>query len=187
MHCPISQVECIRLTGNKIKYVVCIQYSGSPSLVQRVVTIKVYKVWNFIKLQSLKIDHDMFRLKLAIIRWSKKCSGNIKYVGFDVLSALVMKSIILWDMMPCSPLSFNRRFGGTYHLHLQGRRTNFSKKQASRWQAACFLVFAVFISLHGVISQKMIFFKIMYAYCRHRCIKFGPPIRIQSYYIYNCL
>jgi hypothetical protein len=33
-----------------------------------------------------------------------------------------MKSIIFWDMTPCSPLSLNLRFGGTYRLHLQGRR-----------------------------------------------------------------
>jgi hypothetical protein len=38
-----------------------------------------------------------------------------------------MKSIIFWDMTPCSPLSFNRRFGGTYRLHFQGRRNWFSK------------------------------------------------------------
>jgi hypothetical protein len=38
-----------------------------------------------------------------------------------------MKSIIFWDMTPCSPLSFNQRFGGTHHLHLQGRRNKFSK------------------------------------------------------------
>jgi hypothetical protein len=25
-----------------------------------------------------------------------------------------MKSIIFWDMMPCSPLKVNRRLGGTY-------------------------------------------------------------------------
>jgi hypothetical protein len=30
-----------------------------------------------------------------------------------------MKSIIFWDMTLCSPLSVNRRFGGTYRLHLQ--------------------------------------------------------------------
>jgi hypothetical protein len=35
------------------------------------------------------------------------------------------KSIIFWDMTPCSPLSVNRRFGGTYRLHLQGRRNKF--------------------------------------------------------------
>jgi hypothetical protein len=38
-----------------------------------------------------------------------------------------MKRIIFWDMIPCSPFSFNRRFGGTYRLHLQGRRNKFSK------------------------------------------------------------
>jgi hypothetical protein len=31
-----------------------------------------------------------------------------------------MKSIIFWDVMPCSLLSCNRRFGGTYRLRLQG-------------------------------------------------------------------
>jgi hypothetical protein len=43
-----------------------------------------------------------------------------------------MKSIIFWDMTPCSPLSFNRRFGGTNRRHLKGRRNSFSKtsKQA---------------------------------------------------------
>jgi hypothetical protein len=44
-----------------------------------------------------------------------------------------MKSIIFWDMTPCSLLSYNRRFGGTYRLHLQGR-------------AICLLVFAEIIS-----------------------------------------
>jgi hypothetical protein len=33
-----------------------------------------------------------------------------------------MKSIIFWDVTPCNPLSFTRRFGGTYRLNLQGRR-----------------------------------------------------------------
>jgi hypothetical protein len=36
------------------------------------------------------------------------------FVGFEVFTAVVVKSIIFWDMTPCGPLSFNRRFGGTY-------------------------------------------------------------------------
>jgi hypothetical protein len=52
---------------------------------------------------------------------------------------LRLKSIIFWDMTPCSPLSFSRRFGGTYRLHLQVRRNKFStNQQASRWQAYFF-------------------------------------------------
>jgi hypothetical protein len=31
--------------------------------------------------------------------------------------------------MPCSPLKVNRRFGGTYRLHLQGRRINQARNQ----------------------------------------------------------
>jgi hypothetical protein len=41
---------------------------------------------------------------------------EISYVGFKVPTALVMKSIIFWNITPCSPLSVNRRFGGTYRL-----------------------------------------------------------------------
>jgi hypothetical protein len=55
-------------------------------------------------------------------------------VGFEILTAVVMKSIIFWDMTPCSSLSFNQRFGGTYHLHIQGQGNKF-----------CLLVFAELI------------------------------------------
>jgi hypothetical protein len=58
------------------------------------------------------------------------CYGNLcSYcVGFEVLTAVVMKSSIVWDITPCSPLKVNRRFGGTCCLHLHGRRIS----QASR-------------------------------------------------------
>jgi hypothetical protein len=57
-------------------------------------------------------------------------------VGFQVFTAVVMKSIMFWDVTPFSLLSCNRRFGGTYRLNLQGRRNNYSKnQQISRWQA----------------------------------------------------
>jgi hypothetical protein len=47
-----------------------------------------------------------------------------------------MKSTIVWDVTPCSPLKANRRFGGTYSLHLQGRRINRARNQReSMWQA----------------------------------------------------
>jgi hypothetical protein len=48
-------------------------------------------------------------------------------VGIEVLTAVIMKSTIFWDITPCSPLSVNRRFAGTYRLHLHGQRNNFSK------------------------------------------------------------
>jgi hypothetical protein len=34
-----------------------------------------------------------------------------------------MKKAVFWDVAPCRS-GVNRRFGGTYRLHLQGRRDN---------------------------------------------------------------
>jgi hypothetical protein len=33
-----------------------------------------------------------------------------------------MNVAIFWDIEPCSPY-VDRRFGGTYHLHFQGRKS----------------------------------------------------------------
>jgi hypothetical protein len=37
---------------------------------------------------------------------------TLKYVGFEVLTEVVMKTSIFWDITPCSPLKDNRRFRG---------------------------------------------------------------------------
>jgi hypothetical protein len=34
---------------------------------------------------------------------------SIKYVGFEVLTAVVMNSSVFWDVPPCSPLKVNRQ------------------------------------------------------------------------------
>jgi hypothetical protein len=65
-------------------------------------------------------------------------SGSIDehWVGFEVLTAVVVKFSIFWDITPCSPLKVDRRFGGTYRLHLQGRRISRARNQReSRRQA----------------------------------------------------
>jgi hypothetical protein len=46
-------------------------------------------------------------------------------VRFEVLTAVVMKSSVFWDITTCSPLKVSRRFGGTCNLHLR----------ESKWQA----------------------------------------------------
>jgi hypothetical protein len=51
------------------------------------------------------------------------------YVGFEVLTVVVMKGTIFWDIMLCSALKVNRRFGGTYCLDLQGRRISRARNQ----------------------------------------------------------
>jgi hypothetical protein len=58
-----------------------------------------------------------------------------------------MKSIIFWDITQYSPLSVNRRFGGTYRLHLQGQRNAFSKEPASNClPPACHLLARWFLA-----------------------------------------
>jgi hypothetical protein len=71
-----------------------------------------------------------FILKMVVeaIRMGDK--SRISSVGFEVLQPVVMKSNIVWDITLCSPLSVNRRFGGTFRLHLQGRKNKHTKKPA---------------------------------------------------------
>jgi hypothetical protein len=49
---------------------------------------------------------------------NKRKKTKYLHVGFEVFTAVVLKSIFFWDMTPCSALSGTRRFGGTYRLHL---------------------------------------------------------------------
>jgi hypothetical protein len=63
-----------------------------------------------------------------------------------------MNVAIFWNKAPCGP-HMNQRFGGTYHLHLQGRKSTKkanSVKQVSRHNSV--------YGLHGAISQKIAIF-----------------------------
>jgi hypothetical protein len=42
---------------------------------------------------------------------------------------LMLENSVFRDITPCSPLKGNRRFAGTYCLHLQGRRTSQARNQ----------------------------------------------------------
>jgi hypothetical protein len=37
----------------------------------------------------------------------------MSYVGFEALTAVVMKSSVFWDITQCNPLKINRCFEGT--------------------------------------------------------------------------
>lgn len=41
--------------------------------------------------------------------WNTVSPGHIHHVGFEVLTAVVMRSSILWESTPCIPSKFNRR------------------------------------------------------------------------------
>jgi hypothetical protein len=38
-----------------------------------------------------------------------------------MFTAVTVKNAVFWDVMPCGSFE-NRRFGGTYRLHLEGER-----------------------------------------------------------------
>jgi hypothetical protein len=46
------------------------------------------------------------------------------FVGFEVFTAVTMKNAVFWVVVPCRCGRLNRRFGGSYRLHLQGRQKN---------------------------------------------------------------
>jgi hypothetical protein len=103
------------------------------------------------------------------------CKQDTYCAGFEIPTAVVMKRTIFWDITPCNPLKVNRRFEGTYPLHLQGRIISRAKSQrGSKWQAChlfsrCFFDLEdvppkrglTFNGLHGVISEKIVLFKIL--------------------------
>jgi hypothetical protein len=87
-------------------------------------------------------------------------------VGLEVLSAVIIKTSIFWNITSCSPLRVNRRLGGIYRIHLRGRKTRQTQKPRERmWQfgSVCHLPLWRFPpkhrftshGLHVVIFQKI--------------------------------
>jgi hypothetical protein len=71
-------------------------------------------------------------------------------VGFEVLTAVVMKGSIFWDILPCNPLKIDRRFGGVkYSLLFQSRRLIQARNQQEEDSelallATCFILASCF-------------------------------------------
>jgi hypothetical protein len=53
--------------------------------------------------------------------WQHMGSPSL-FVGLEALTAVTMKRTVSSDMTPCSQVEVYVSFGGTYILHLQGRR-----------------------------------------------------------------
>jgi hypothetical protein len=62
-----------------------------------------------------------------------------------------MRNSIFWDITPCSPLKVNRRFEGTYRLHLHGWRKCEARNNA--WKKAPPKRWLTSNGLHGIISE----------------------------------
>jgi hypothetical protein len=93
-----------------------------------------FDVWVVVRFPSIDITKSYKTLNTTL------CKAD--YSRFDVLTTVVMKSSIFWDIMSCSPLKVNRRFGGTCRLHFQGLRIIQARNQAmfSTCFHVCFLL-----------------------------------------------
>jgi hypothetical protein len=67
-----------------------------------------------------------------IILFSIELMNMCIYVRFEIFTAVTMKNSFFWDVAPCRSC-LNRRFGGTYRHHLQGRKIRERETSVSRW------------------------------------------------------
>jgi hypothetical protein len=82
--------------------------------------------------------------KISSSRISTVSHGGVIFLSailtnarFEVFTAVIMKNAVFWDVAACTSC-VNRRFGGTYRLHLQGRKIRERETSVSRWlQTEC--------------------------------------------------
>jgi hypothetical protein len=131
------------------------------------VTFSVWSVWLLAK-RDLSI-----LLAISELRWKcKECrihEGALKrlniYVGSDILTSVIMKSAIFWDISTCSPVKFHWRFGENIFFHLHALldtcfllSTCFSCISIPKMKVYVPLkCWWISTRLHGVISQKTAF------------------------------
>jgi hypothetical protein len=91
------------------------------------------------------------------IEYSPQCNSqfiariNI-YIRFEVFTAMNMKNVVNWDVVPCRYF-VNGRFGGTYLLHPQGVRNPRAMNQREQVHSQCPLT----VSRQRILTQKLHF------------------------------
>jgi hypothetical protein len=56
------------------------------------------------------------------VRNYSKSYEQVDYVKFEIFTTVTMNNAVFWDVAQCLSC-VNRRFGGKYRLHLQGRKS----------------------------------------------------------------
>jgi hypothetical protein len=109
---------------------------------------------------SLRHKDCIFMTKLSKIAIEiRRRESLLFYIGFEVLTAVAMKSIIFWDITPCSPLKVNRLLGGSYRLHLQGRRISRARNQrescsSPAFTPVSFLAYSSTLKMEAICSSE---------------------------------
>jgi hypothetical protein len=68
----------------------------------------------------------------------------------EVLTAVVMKISVFWDITPCSPLKPNWHFGGTCRHQPQGRRIS----QATCFTLVSYLAYSLTLKMEATCSSE---------------------------------
>jgi hypothetical protein len=112
-------------------------------------------VWNgFVLLRTGSSDGLFRSLKNFGFR---KCQilfdlmSHYYFIGFEVVTAVTMKNAVFWNLAPCRSC-VNRRFGGRYRLHLQGRKIRERGTSVSKWQQTA----AVCIPEDGILQYYFV-------------------------------
>jgi hypothetical protein len=118
---------------------------------ERIITLQIYTplAWNLQSTGLLSMKSPDYEAPHCLFHF---CCVQIFSAPSSQTPSVLKTPSIFWDITPCSPLSVNRRCGGIYRLHLQGRRN----QPESRWQGGVVPTRRVtFSGLHSVISQKI--------------------------------
>jgi hypothetical protein len=78
----------------------------------------------------------------------------VQLVRFEVFTAVTMKNAVFWDVAPCRSC-VTRRFGGTYHLHLQGRKIRERGTSVSRWLQKTAFFIVKLLTMYQIICLRI--------------------------------
>jgi hypothetical protein len=87
------------------------------------------------------------------------CVCETEFISVSIMfntMTLIWRVLIFWDIMPCGPLKANRRFGGKFHFHLQGKRI--SKAKNSREAGRCFPKMSIDFQLTALRTSNLTLF-----------------------------
>jgi hypothetical protein len=85
--------------------------------------------WHAVKSHSYQLFGLSTYIRLQDRRVKPTVETMVNYLRSEVFTAVTRKNTVFWDVAPCRSC-LNRRFGGTYSLHLQGIK---SVKEESAW------------------------------------------------------
>jgi hypothetical protein len=67
---------------------------------------------------------QLMPIEIFLLRWFFNEGTILSFVGFEVLTAVTIKSTVFRSVRAFSPVDVHGRFGGKYYLHVQSCRVS---------------------------------------------------------------